>query len=78
MTDPPQQIVLAIDPEHAVDIVERLREAGMEVTDALPASGVVTGWAPASRIPDLQHLDGVIAVEASRRFDLPPPDSPVQ
>jgi hypothetical protein len=78
MPDQPQEIVVAIDLERSPDVVERLRDAGMDVTQALPATGVVTGSAPASRIADIQRLDGVTAVEASRSFNLPSPDSPVQ
>jgi hypothetical protein len=62
----PQEIVVSVDPERAADVAERLRAAGMEVTEVLLAIGVVTGSAPASR------------VEPARRIDLPPPDSPVQ
>jgi hypothetical protein len=78
MSDLPQEIVVSVDLERVPDVVKRLREAGMEVTQALPTTGVVTGSAPASQIADLERVEGVTAVEPSRRFDLPPPDSPVQ
>jgi hypothetical protein len=73
-----REIVVSVDPERAPDVAERLRAAGMEVTEVLPAIGVVTGSAPASRLADLEGIDGVVAVEPARRIDLPPPDSPVQ
>jgi hypothetical protein len=78
MPDATQDIIVSVDAERVPDVVERLREAGMQVTQALPATGVVTGTVPASQIPDLERVDGVSAVETARRFDLPPPDSPVQ
>jgi hypothetical protein len=77
MPDPPQAIVVSVDPERVPAVVQRLREAGMQVKAALPATGVVTGRAPGSQIADLERVDGAIAVEAARRVDLPPPDSPV-
>jgi hypothetical protein len=78
MSDPRQEIVVAVDPQQAPDVVERLREAGMEVAQALPATGVVTGSVSAAQSADLERVEGVIAVERARRYDLPPPDSPVQ
>ena len=73
-----EEIIVSVDPERALDVVERLRDAGMEIAQALPETGVVTGFASASQIAELERVDGVIAVEAARRFDLPPPDSPLQ
>jgi hypothetical protein len=78
MPEPQQDIVVSVDPERATDVIERLREAGMQVTEALPTTGVVTGCVPASQVADLEQIDGVIAVEAARQVDLPPPDSPLQ
>ncbi|HEV7807449.1 MAG TPA: hypothetical protein VGO80_16640 [Solirubrobacteraceae bacterium] len=74
----PQDIVVSVDPERASDVAERLREAGMQVTEVLPATGVVTGCAEPSQLTALEQIDGVVAVERTRRVDLPPPDSPVQ
>lgn len=78
MSDPWQEIVVAVDPQQAPDVVERLREAGMAVDQALLTTGVVTGSVSAARSADISRVEGVIAVEAPRRYTLPPPDSPVQ
>jgi hypothetical protein len=78
MSDPWQEIVVAVDPQQAPDVVERLREAGMAVDQALLTTGVVTGSVSAARSADISRVEGVIAVEAARRYNLPPPDSPVQ
>ena len=59
-------------------VVERLRAAGMAVSHTLDAVGSVTGEAPASRLRELERVEGVEAVERSREFRLPPPDSPIQ
>ena len=78
MSDPWQEIVVAVDPQQAPDVVERLREAGMAVDQALLTTGVVTGSVSAARSADIPRVEGVIAVEPARRYNLPPPDSPVQ
>lgn len=75
------EIVVSVDPQHAEDmpaVVERLRAAGMTVTRTMEGIGVVTGTAPESQLADLARLDGVTSVEQTRRFDVGPPDSPVQ
>ncbi|MDQ4071472.1 MAG: hypothetical protein M3088_01165 [Actinomycetota bacterium] len=60
------------------EVVERLRSAGMEVDDVLPALGAVTGSAEDSRLGALGEVEGVSDVEPARAIQLPPPDSPVQ
>jgi predicted transcriptional regulator len=77
MGDFPQQIVVAVGPDETLDdVVARLRQAGVQITQVLPATGVVTGSVAASRLTDVGLVDGVIAVEPSRSIELPPPDAP--
>lgn len=60
------------------EVAERLRSAGMEVEEVLPALGAVTGSAEDSRLVALAEVEGVSDVEPARTIQLPPPDSPVQ
>lgn len=89
MADSPQQaggepqveIVVSVDAEHGSNVArvaDGLRAAGMSVAQTLEEVGVVTGSAPESRLPDLQQVEGVAAVERSTGFQLPSPDSPIQ
>ncbi len=60
------------------EVVERLRGAGMDVEEVLPALGAVTGSADPSQLAALREVEGVLDVEPAREVRLPPPDSPVQ
>lgn len=79
--EPQAEIVVSVDAEHGSNVArvaEGLRAAGMSVAQTLEEVGVVTGSAPESRLPDLQRVEGVAAVERSTGFQLPSPDSPIQ
>ena len=60
------------------DLVERLRQAGMEVDAVLAAIGIVTGSAQVARLPAIRALPGVAAVEEQTTFRIAPPDAEVQ
>jgi hypothetical protein len=60
------------------DLVERLRQAGMEVDAVLATIGIVSGSAPAARLPAIRALPGVAAVEEQTTFRIAPPDAEVQ
>jgi hypothetical protein len=78
MSDQSQEIIVAVDLDRSPDIVERLRDAGMDVAQVLHETRTVLGSAPRARIADIERLEGVVAVDAPRRFSVPPPDSPLQ
>jgi hypothetical protein len=74
-------IVVGVDPGHIDElpaVVERLRAAGMTVTETLERAGVVTGTAPESQLAVLAQVEGVASVERERGFDVGPPDATIQ
>ena len=71
-------VVLSVDPERLDDVLAASSGAGLEDAQPLAAVGVITGRIHPDRVARLEALDGVQAVEVERRFQLPPPDAPVQ
>ena len=59
------------------DVLAELRDAGLEVDQALGDLGIVTGRAAPDAVERMRGLPGVI-VEPASRVQLPPPDAPVQ
>ena len=59
------------------DVLADLREAGLDVEEALGTLGIVTGRAAPDAVERIRGVPGVI-VEVERRVQLPPPDAPVQ
>jgi hypothetical protein len=77
----PVPVTVTVADSHVAgmeDLVERLRQAGMEVDAVLAAIGIVTGSVPATRMPAIRALPGVAAVEEQTTFQIPPPDADVQ
>ncbi|CAA9431658.1 MAG: hypothetical protein AVDCRST_MAG66-3367 [uncultured Pseudonocardia sp.] len=75
------RVLLSVDPDRFADTVTEAHAAGLEVTEEMPAIGIVRGDIPADRLSALSDVSGVDSVEEDeedRRFRLPPPDSPVQ
>ena len=75
---PAVPVVVAVDPQRFAEVVQALRQAGMEVEAEHSAIGSVTGRVPEHRLPALQAVDGVVAVERERGYRIPPPESPIQ
>ena len=70
---------MAVDAAQPFDVVvERLRAAGLEVTQTLPVVGTIVGLAQTSALDRLAGVDGASAVERSAEYQLPPPESEVQ
>jgi hypothetical protein len=63
---------------HIDELAERLRVAGMQVDQVLPAVGVITGSVARSGRPSIEQVPGVAAVEDETSFRLAPPDADVQ
>ncbi len=60
-------------------VVERLREAGLNVEQELEGINVVTGTVDAERIESLGEVEDVSHVEEAREdIRIPPPDSDIQ
>lgn len=74
----PVGVVLAVDPDRFAEVVEALRRAGLTVTAEQPIVGTLSGTVPEDRIPALEAVDGVEALDRERTVQLPPPDSPTQ
>jgi len=75
------RVLLSVDPDRFADTVSEAHAAGLEVTEEMPAVGIVRGDVRADRLPALAEVNGVDSVEEDeddRRFQLPPPDSTVQ
>ncbi|MBV9788271.1 MAG: ketohydroxyglutarate aldolase [Chloroflexi bacterium] len=60
------------------DVVKRIEQAGLKVDQQLDTIGVITGSIDSDDIGKLDQVEGIAAVERSRGFQLPPPDSPIQ
>ena len=76
-----ERILITVDEGHLVDIdavAEGLRAAGMTVERVLGTIGVITGLASSECRPALEHVPGVMAVEADQKYQIPPPDADVQ
>ena len=78
-----RDLLIAIDDAHLSqmgEVVERLREAGVDVREANETLGTVTGSIDESSVAvdALRALDGVDVVEQQATYELPPPDSPTQ
>jgi len=74
----PVGVVLAVDPDRFAEVVEALRGAGLTVTGEQPILGTLSGTVTEDRIPALEAVDGVDAVDRERTVELPPPDEPIQ
>jgi len=59
------------------DVLPDLRDAGLEVDEALGGLGIVTGRAAPDAVERLRGIPGV-TVEPEHGVQLPPPDAPVQ
>ena len=59
------------------DVLADLRDAGLEVDEALDGLGIVTGRAAPDAVERMRGLPGV-TVEPETGVQLPPPDAPVQ
>ncbi|MFC4502366.1 MULTISPECIES: hypothetical protein [Streptomyces] len=74
----PVGVILAVDPDRFAEVVEALRGAGLTVTGEQPMLGTLSGTVAEDRIPALEAVAGVEAVDLDRTIHLPPPDSPIQ
>ena len=59
-------------------IEKSLRSAGMSGLEPQPAIGVITGEIETRNKARLLAIPGVVAVEESQAYQLPPPDAEVQ
>ena len=74
----PRAVTVTVAESHLAqieDVAARLREAGMEVEQVLPAIGVITGTVPAARLAALEQVEGVASIEEQTNSEIPPPDA---
>jgi hypothetical protein len=72
---------VTVDDGHLAEmdsVARALRDSGMEVERVLGTLGLITGRAPVDARPSLLAVEGVTSVDEQLRFQLPPPDAPVQ
>ncbi len=72
---------VTVDDGHLAEmdsVARALRDSGMEVERVLGTLGLITGRAPLDARPSLLAVEGVTSVDEQLRFQLPPPDAPVQ
>ena len=74
----PVGVILAVDPGRFAEVTEAVRRAGLTVTGEQPILGTLSGTIAEDRIPALEEVAGVAAVDRDRTIHLPPPDSPIQ
>jgi len=71
------QIVVAESHQpRLAELVERLRQAGLQDEQELAAIGVVVGRVAPERIGSLSRVAGVTSVERSRSVGIPPGEEP--
>lgn len=73
------KVSITVDEEHLAalpEVVEALRERGMQVEAVLESLGMVTGSAP--DVETLRQVEGVSAVDAVMEHHVPPPEDDVQ
>jgi hypothetical protein len=76
-----EQVVISVADDQVDDmstVVDALRAAGLRVGEVLDSAGVVTGTVDGAAVAALSAVPGVVDVERSRVYRVPPPDSPVQ
>jgi hypothetical protein len=76
-----EQVVISVADDQVEDmsgVVDALRDAGLRVQEVLDSAGIVTGTVDGEALATLSTVPGVVDVERSRVYQVPPPDSPVQ
>ena len=76
-----EQVVISVTDDQVDDlstVVDALRAAGLRVGEVLDSAGIVTGTVDGEALASLSAVPGVLDVERSRVYQVPPPESPVQ
>lgn len=77
-TSGPVGVIVSVDPDRFAEVVRAARATGLTVTGEQPLLGSLSGTIAEDRIPVLEAVEGVEAVDRERIVRLPPPDSPLQ
>ena len=76
-----RRVSVSVDDEHLQAIgavVDALRRQGMEVEQVLDQLGIINGVVPDGAHASLMGVEGVMSIDESQGYQLPPPDSPLQ
>lgn len=74
-------VIVTLDDEHVAKIQQvatQCKAAGMVVGESLEVLGQITGRIDPKQEPALRKVPGVISVDESQDYQLPPGDSDVQ
>lgn len=75
------RVHVSVDEDH-LDVMgavaDALRSHGMEVEQVMAALGIISGVAPEGARDALMGVEGVMSVDETQEFQLPPPNSPIQ
>ena len=74
-------VVISVDSgslSRIEDVAEELRTSGLSVKKIMPAIGTITGSVEETRMGKLRSVRGIVAVEVSREYRVPPPQSNIQ
>ncbi len=76
-----RSVVITVAPDFSAamePVAEALRDRGMQVDQVLPEIGVISGRATDDQALSDLYVRGVASVEEGTRFQIPPPESPIQ
>ena len=76
-----RRVSVSVDDEHLdamAAVADALRGQGMRVEEVMDQLGIISGVVPDSARESVMGVEGVVSVDDSQGFQLPPPDSPVQ
>jgi hypothetical protein len=76
-----RRVSVSVDDEHLEAIgavVDALRGQGMRVEQVMDQLGIISGVVPEGAHAALMGVEGVVSIDESQGYQLPPPDSPVQ
>jgi hypothetical protein len=76
-----RRVSVSVDDEHLPAIgvvVDALRQQGMQVEQVLDQLGIISGVVPDGAEASLMGVEGVMSIDESQGYQLPPPDSPLQ
>jgi hypothetical protein len=59
-------------------VLDRCKQVGLRVSQALQSIGIIDGTIPPTKIPQLTEVEGVSAVERAQTYEVAPPSSDVQ
>jgi hypothetical protein len=76
-----RRVNVSVDDEHLEAIgavVDALRFQGMQVEHVMEQLGIISGVVPEDVRAGLLGVEGVVSIDESQEYQLPPPDSPIQ